>query len=106
MEFEWYLPVGIGIATYAACGIVQKFQNARRQAVFSGALNSSMDWEEFRMSLEANIAKEARIQWLRAFAEKYLAEDRQEEAYSCLEEADGLEKNKIESPVRLRDVAC
>jgi hypothetical protein len=103
---ELFVPVGIGIATYAACGLVQKLQHARRQAVFSGALNNSMDWEEFRMSLEAKLAKEARIQWLRAFAEKYLSEERMEEAYSCLEEADGLARNEIASPVRLDEIAC
>jgi hypothetical protein len=85
---------------------MQKLQNARKRAITSGEVNYSHDWEDFRMNLEAKLSKEARIEWLRAFAFKYTSEDRMEEAYSCLEEADGLARNEIPSPVRFNEIAC
>jgi hypothetical protein len=64
-----------------------------------------MDWVEFRTTLETKLAKEARLQWLNAFAGKYTAEGRIEEAQLCMDEAKGLVDNTAGSPMRFKEIA-
>lgn len=102
---EWFMPVSIGVIAFGACSLIQKVQSARKMAIMSGAVNNSMDWEEFRTTLESKLAKEARLQWLNAFADRYAAEGRIEEAQLCMDEAKGLVDNKAVSPMRFKEIA-
>jgi hypothetical protein len=102
---DWFVPVSLGVIAFGACSFIQKIRNARKMAITLGDVNNSMDWEEFRTTLETKLAKEARVQWLNAFADRYAAEGRIEEAQLCINEAKGLVDNKAGSPMRFKEIA-
>jgi hypothetical protein len=102
---DWFMPISLGVIAFGACSLIQKVRIARKKAIMSGAVNNSMDWEEFRMMLETKLAKEARVEWLSAFADRYGAEGRIEEAQLCRDEAARLLNNKTGSPIRFKEIA-